>query len=252
MFGLRGKINKAMDLYESGEYEKSLKLCQDILKNDSSYVSLWITAGNVFYVSKKYEAAIRYYREALKRAPDNFSAWINWANSCIELKKYQEAIQCAAQGIKINPDSKLPYTIMGNAYNELEKYPESITCLKEALKRDKNDPWLHNYLSQSYQKNGNYIDSLSSAWKAIELGEDGDNSHQINISYLFYEIAMEKGLDSILECVELWVKKYGTNPIVKYTANALMRNAQIKRADISYVRNIFDIFANKAIRYEET
>lgn len=244
MFGLRGKINKAMDLYESGEYEKSLKLCQDILKSDSSNASIWVTAGNVYYVNKKFEEAIKYYREAIKHAPDNFSAWINWANSCIELKKYQEAIQCAAQGIKINPDSKLPYTIMGNAYNELEKYPESITCLKEALKRDKNDPWLHNYLSQSYQKNGNYIDSLSSAWKAIELGEDGDNSHQINISYLFYEIAMEKGLDSILECVELWVKKYGTNPIVKYTANALMRNAQIKRADISYVRNIFDIFAS--------
>ncbi len=243
MFGLRGKIDKAIALYESGDYAKSLKLCRDILKSDSSNASIWVTAGNVYYVNKNFEEAIKYYREALKHAPENFSAWINWANCCCELKKYKEALQCAAQGIKIHPESKLPYTIMGNAYNELEKYPESITCFKEALKRDKNDPWLYNYLSQSYQKNGNYIESLSAAWKAVELGEEGDNSHQINIGYLFYEIAIEKGLDSVLECVELWVKKYGTNPIVKYTANALMRNAQIKRADISYVRNIFDIFA---------
>ena len=90
MFGLRGKIDKAIALYESGDYAKSLKLCRDILKSDSSNASIWVTAGNVYYVNKKFEEAIKYYREAVKHVPENFSAWINWANCCCELKKYKE------------------------------------------------------------------------------------------------------------------------------------------------------------------
>lgn len=243
MFGLQGKIDKALTLYESGEYEKSLKLCQRILKSDSSHSCIWITAGNVYYMNKDYATAACYYQKALARTPDSFSGWINWSNCQSELKNYKKAIYGGRQALKLQPNNKIPYTILGNNYNALEKYPESIACFKQALKIDERDPWVYNYLSQSYQKNGNYIESLSCAWKAVELGDKDDNSHHINLGYLFYEIAMEKGVESIVDCVDLWVKKYGINPIVKYTSNALINNTQIKKADLGYVRDIFDIFA---------
>ena len=45
------------------------------------------------------------------------------------------------------------------------------------------------------------------------------------------------------ECVDLWNKKYGQNPVVAYIVNSLFGNTKIKSANPNYVRNIFDVFA---------
>lgn len=242
MFGLNNKIDKALQSYENGEYEKSYRLCCKVLKSDSQNTCILITLGNIFYMQNKYEAAAKYYEQAIKIAPDNYSALINLANSYYEIKQYDKSIEYANRAAIIHPKEKVAYTIMGNSYGEKEQYSKAIDCFKKALEIDNQDAWLYNYLSQNYQKNGSFISSLSCAWKAVRLGQ-GEDAHHINLGYLFYEISTEKGLDSILECLELWYKEYGKNPIVAYTYNALLHNTKIKVADSRYVKNIFDIFA---------
>ena len=243
MFGINRKIDKALELYNHGELEKSLQLCRRILKSDSNNAGILITLGNIFYIRNDYKQAIEYYQRALRIAPDNYSALINIANSCYELHRYDEALGYAARAKILEPDNKLAYIILGNSFSEKGLYDESVSNLEKAGNLDSSDPWIYNYLSQSYQKNGNYMAALSCGWKAVELAPSDDNAHHINLSYLFYETAQETGVDAIRECVELWYKKYGNNPLVKYVGGALLQDKKIKAADISYVKNIFDVFA---------
>lgn len=96
---------------------------------------------------------------------------------------------------------------MGNSYQELEDYDSAVKALTAAAKLDPSDSWIYNYLSQGYLKQQNYLQAISSAWKAVELSADEDDeAHQINLGYLFYEVALDKKADSIADCVKLWLK----------------------------------------------
>ena len=244
MFGINRKIDKAIEAYEQGNLAQSLSLCKKILSVDSNNSSVLITAGNIFYVQNNYDSAINLYARVLQKNPHHYSALINIANSFYELKAFDKAIFYAQKALEQNHQNKLPYQILGNAYLGQENYPQAIENLTKSLEADSSDPWIYNALSQAYQKTGNYIASLSNAWKAVEKSSAGDDSHHINIGYLFYEIALDKGVDVIVDCVDLWYKKYGRNPVVHYMANALFGNPQIKSADKRYVQNIFDAFAS--------
>lgn len=244
MFGINRKIDKAITAYEQGDFAKSLSLCKQILSVDSENSSVLITAGNIFYVQNNYDSAIKLYARVLQKNPSHYSALINIANSFYELKNFDKAIFYAEQALSQNAQNKLPYQILGNAYLGKEDYAKAIDNLTKSLEQDSSDPWIYNSLSQAYQKTGDYIASLSNAWKAVEKSPAGDDSHHINIGYLFYEIALEKGVDVIVDCVDLWYKKYGRNPVVAYMANSLFGNTQIKSADKRYVQNIFDAFAS--------
>ncbi len=243
MFGINKKIDKAINLYDKGEFDKSLSLCLRILNADSENSSILITAGNIFYVRNDYDSAIKYYTRVLKKNPAHYSALVNMSNSCFELKRYDDALYYAARALRKDKTGKLPYIILGNSYFAKEDYPRAVFYMEKAAELDSSDPWIYNTLSQAYQKSGDYIASLSNAWKAVEKAPAEDDAQQINLGYLFYEIALEKGVEVITECVDLWYKKYGRNPLVSYMANSLFGSLQIKEADRKYVQNIFDVFA---------
>lgn len=241
---LNDKIDKAVELYEKGDLQKSLNLCRKLLEADPDNVYVLINIGNIYYVQNDYVSASVYYQKAVDADPYNYSALINLANSYFELKNYMDAIHYARNAVECRPTEKLAYIILGNSYFEMEKYQDSIAALEAAQGLDSNDPWVYNYLSQSYQKISDYIKAVSNAWKAVEKSAEKDDSHHINLGYLFYEIALDKGADSIAECVRLWVKKYNANPLVSYMGNALLGNTEIKAADPRYLRDVFDVFAS--------
>lgn len=243
MFGINKKIDKAITLYEQGHLSDSQALCLQILKSAPDNPSILITLGNIFYVKNDYDSALRYYARVLQKNQHDYPALINVANCCYELKRYDDAIRYAELALEKDSHNKHAYLVLGNSYLAQENYAQAIANLEQAVKIDSSDPWTYNTLSQAYQKNGNYIASLSNAWKAVEKSPAGDDSQHINLGYLFYEIAAEKGIEVITECVDLWNKKYGQNPVVAYIVNSLFGNTKIKSANPNYVRNIFDVFA---------
>ena len=65
MFGINNTIDKALNAYEKGEYEKSYALCCELLKSDSQNTCVLITIGNIFYMQNKYAEAVKYYEKAI-------------------------------------------------------------------------------------------------------------------------------------------------------------------------------------------
>ncbi len=120
--------------------------------------------------------------------------------------------------------------------------------MKKACLLNGDDFWARSYLGQALQKNGEYETALQETLRAVELS-GGDDSQQINMAYALYETALENGADSIQKISSEWRRKYGENPIVKYAFSALDSNGGFVKSDGSYVRKIFDIFAED---FEET
>lgn len=243
-FNFNSKIDTAIELYDKGKLQKSLRLCNELLAVDSSNPYVLITLGNIYYVQNNYKKASDFYQNAVDFNPENYSATINLANSYYELKNYLDAVYYAKNAIKQKPEEKIGYVILGNSYFELENYADSIIAFEQALKIDPSDVWVYNYLSQSYNKANNYIKAVSNGWKAVELSYGKDDAHHLNLGYIFYEIALEKDADSIADCIKLWHSKYANNSIVRYMGNALLKNQKIKTADPKYLQNIFDVFAS--------
>ncbi len=238
------KIDKAIELYEQGNLKKARSLCLRLLEKDADNSHVLITLGNIFYVQNDYSVAEKYYQKAADVSPFSYPALVNLANSLYEQKKYAAAAEYARRAAECKSDEKLAYIILGNSYQELEDYDSAVKALTAAAKLDPSDSWIYNYLSQGYLKQQNYLQAISSAWKAVELSADEDDeAHQINLGYLFYEVALDKKADSIADCVKLWLKKYSDNPLVNYMGNALLSNQNIKTANAKYVKDIFDVFA---------
>ncbi len=236
-------IDRALSLYENGQISKAEKLCKKILRTDGKNIHALITLGNIYYIQNDYNSAENYYKKAVSVADDNYPAMANLANCLYEEKKYKQACNYAQKAIDLKKDDKLAYIILGNSSQEIDKIEEAVSSLLTAVNLDPTDSWAYNYLSQAYFKQRDYLKAISCAWKAVKLSERNENAHHINLGYLFYEIALEEKIDSMVDCIKLWVKNYKDNPIVNYMGNALLNNQKIKMADTQYLQNIFDIFS---------
>lgn len=63
------------------------------------------------------------------------------------------------------------------------------------------------------------------------------------MNYLLYETAQEKGAASIAREVDLWERKFGSDPQVKFMIRALRNDRDAGIADSGYVNTVFDVFA---------
>ncbi len=241
---LNRKIDKAITLYEQGNLKKSLKHCLKLLKKTPTNPQLLITLGNIFYIQNNYAKATEYYQQAVDLAPFNYPALANLANSFFEQKIYPRAVEYARRAVECRKEEKLGYVILGNSYQEMNNFDSAVKYLEEAARIDPSDSWTFNYLSQAYAKQENYLKAIASAWKAVTIAKEEREAHHINLGYLFYEVALEKDVPPIAECIKLWLKKYSDDPVVNYMGNALLGNQKIKIADAKYLQDIFDVFSS--------
>lgn len=201
-----------------------------------------INLGNTAFIDGNYDEAIKLYNQVLAADENSSLPLVNLANAYFTIKEYAKAIDYAKKTLAIDSSSQLALIVLGNSYLAVEQLEDSLFYLQEALKCDSTDIWLLNSLSQVYQKMGHYSSAIFSANKAIELS-NCDDSQSINMGYLLYEIALEKGCDYVLPTAKKLLDSYPDNLILNHMCNSLLSTSGIKVAPAHFVRNIFDVFA---------
>ncbi|MFV0626487.1 MAG: tetratricopeptide repeat protein [Alphaproteobacteria bacterium] len=235
-------VNLSIIYYELKEYDMAEKYAQKVLKKDSKNNSALIILGNIFYGQRQYEKALDLYLYLSSYQKNNYISSINLANTYMELKKYHEAVKYAMEAQEIAPQKAVPYSVLGNAYRELEKDAEAILALEKAVEINPDDAWNYNYLSQIYQKLEKYNEALGFGYQAVLKNEELNNSHHINFGYLLYEIS-EKDMVSVQRFAQEWLDTFPQSEVVKYMANAILKEEKMHRANDEYLKNIFDVFA---------
>lgn len=235
-------IRKAENFYRRGAFERTEKICRRILKTEADNFRVLTLLGNAYFCRRDYPGAMFCYQKIEKLYPDYVVNLINLANVCFEEKQYSQAKGYAERALLSDPENAAALSLLGNALLNMKNYDEAITILTRLLNLCPLDFWAANSLSQAWQKKGNFSLAFSYALRAVEKS-GGDASQQLNLNYLLYETAQEKGAASIAREVDLWERKFGSDPQVKFMIRALRNDRDAGIADSGYVNTVFDVFA---------
>lgn len=202
-----------------------------------------VVAGNRLYEKGKFKKALKHYLNAKRLSKDDFATNMNCANANFMLKKYSKTIYYLEKLKVKNKDNKKVLLLLARACFEAEKYEKAEEYFEELIAAGEENSWNYNWLSQCLQKNGKYEKAIECAWKAVELSEDNDEAHQLNLGYLLYEVKLEDNNINILNICKKWIENYPNNAIAQYLGNSALGNMTEGKKVLAGVKNIFDAFA---------
>lgn len=233
---------QASNYYHAGDYVKAARLSQKAFKYDPQNISALTNLGNLCFLQNDYQNAMEYYARIYKLNPSYILNLLNLANTCFELKDYDQCCKFSLQVLAKEENHKMALSLLGNSYLAQEKLQESLAVFEHLLKVDPQDIWTRNSLSQAYQKIGSYDLAFEHAWQGVVLS-GGEDSQQLNLGYLLYEISLENGVENIRNRVQKWRLAFPENPVVNYMSCALENDPKVQMADPDYLRRVFDNFA---------
>lgn len=99
-------MNRAVELYENGEYDKSIMDFNRVIRINPNNNEALINKGVLLAAMGKYKEAIINYDKILEMNPYDKAVLFNKANSLFYLNKYDEALECFKNILKLNPTKK--------------------------------------------------------------------------------------------------------------------------------------------------
>jgi len=137
-------IEKAKGLVKNEEFEKAIKILEELYQEQSDVDiknilinALFAYGGylNDFYVLE-YEKSIKYFKRIIEIDPNNYRAHYNLGIAYFELKLFEEALNSYKNAISIKPDYKHIYYNIGLLHEENENLEEAIKAYESALEID--------------------------------------------------------------------------------------------------------------------
>jgi len=138
-------IKKANLLKDSQEYEKSLRILEELYKenpNSSDIKKLLIDTLfayggylNDFY-TLKYEKAREMFERILILDPDNYRVHYNLGLALFNIGDMKKAKKSLTRALKIKPDYKYCFYNLGLIYEETGNYKKALNYYVKALKVD--------------------------------------------------------------------------------------------------------------------
>jgi tetratricopeptide (TPR) repeat protein len=166
-------------------YQKSLAMCDQIRKEDSSFdyeskiVVIYSNLGSVYINKWEFDKALQYYRMTLGylqkennpaylssaynnigiiyKAKEQYDSAFFYYNKALEIRKMEHDLRGLAQ----------VYTNIGDCYYQVKDYSKAISTLNEAISLGKRTGALAtqmkaaNFLSDAYAKTGDYSNALA-------------------------------------------------------------------------------------------
>ena len=235
--------NLAIIFYEMHNYAEAKTYAAKALKINSANMAALSVLGNLKYRKKDYNAALGYYHRAMDVQRDFYTAVLNAASVYYECRDFNTAYFYAKRTVQSYPDSGEAQSLLANICVELGRFDEAILVLAALYQKNPKDFWLCNLLSQAFQQKKEYERALEMGWRAVTLSK-GENEQQINFGYLLYEVAVESPGTDVLSYARKWMEKYPDHPVARHMGNAMINAGQVSQINSSYIRDIFDVFAD--------
>lgn len=194
---IKDKVNIAIELQQSGQFDEAEKLYTEILKTDPNntdvlnlygllnyqknniadaifYIKKAIelkpdayfyeNLGRIYFDCEKIEMAINTYKKALELEPYSFSVLFNLASAYKKNKQFKDSIATYKDALIFEPDYADIYFNLGNIYEEIGDTSEAINYYKKAVEYNPNDIEFQYFLAVSYLK----VKNFEEGWKCFE------------------------------------------------------------------------------------
>jgi antitoxin component YwqK of YwqJK toxin-antitoxin module/Tfp pilus assembly protein PilF len=194
----RELLKKAEQLYDSGDYKKSMSIYDQIDWNDSNYTKSLYGRVLDYQADSQFNMAIELCEEALKlrdqreTEPDIYNTY---GNLFTNTKQNEKAISVFNEAIRKYPSFSLLYFNKGVSLFEQERYADAESVFKEALLINPYIYSAHFYLGLCAINEGKIVPAFLSFTGYLLVNPEGKyNKRCINIL-----AAIAGGKDEILE-----------------------------------------------------
>jgi predicted TPR repeat methyltransferase len=267
-----GQLQQAVRLHQQGQLEAAEALYRAILHTDPQYAGALQLLGVIAGQRGHAEQAIELIDQSLAIEPANAPAWSNRGNALLELKRYTEALESYDRALALNPKYAEALHNRGLALHNLNRTEEALASYDRALELRPDYPQALNHRGIVLAKTGRKPEALAAFRRAVAL-QPADPEFHANLGKVLIDLrqleSAEKSLRQSLqigktaaafeglgralyqlgrpeEAIDLyrqWLTFEPENPIAQHLA-AVSGTAIPERASDSYVRNVFDAFAD--------
>ena len=130
-------FTRAMDSFDSGDYESSIKFYSRVIELDSSIYQAYNNRGNAYSQVAKYTEALEDYDMAIDLNPLFFQAYNNRGNAKFQMGLLKEALLDFELAIKLNPEYAEPYHNKANLICITEGFSEeAVRNYKASIERN--------------------------------------------------------------------------------------------------------------------
>jgi len=139
-------IEKAKVLVKNEEFEKAIKILEDLYQQQSDVDiknnlidALFAYGGylNDYYVLE-YDESINFFKRIIELDSENYRAYYNLGIAYFNLNRFEEALNSYKIALSIKPDHKHVYYNIGLLHEKTENLENAIEAYEKALKIDPN------------------------------------------------------------------------------------------------------------------
>ena len=137
-------IEQLEDAYCDGDYERTIELCDTILKDDSGNQTALGYKAKSLYLLDMLDDALNLLDDAIKSYPNNYHFWNVMAEVLMETEQYDKAIECFERVFEIGVSDETALAFIRMDYEscislkmdqliEAEKYVDAWKCHNQLL-----------------------------------------------------------------------------------------------------------------------
>ena len=139
-------IERAKDLVKSDEFEKAIKILEDLYQHqpdidvkNNLIDALFAYGGylNDYYVLE-YDESINFFKRIIELDSENYRAHYNLGIAYFNLNRFEEALNSYKIALSIKPDHKHVYYNIGLLHEKNENLENAIEAYEKALEIDPN------------------------------------------------------------------------------------------------------------------
>ncbi len=136
----RFRKNLALIYFQTGELEKSIKICKNIIKENPKFSSALILLSNNYKKKGDIDKAVTYLEKARKIEPTNLLLQTDYSFLLLQNKKYDQVItECLDNLSKGNKTADI-YNHLGMAYFKKKNIPDAQDAYLKALSLKEKNP----------------------------------------------------------------------------------------------------------------
>ncbi|MCB0643600.1 MAG: tetratricopeptide repeat protein [Phaeodactylibacter sp.] len=162
-------FTQAMRQFEQENFEQSLVLFNDLLRQAPDYPEALLYRGLSLELSGQTDAALADYSTLLQANPEDHWARHYRASLYFHLKQYEPAINDYDTLLIFNPVDDMAFSSRALCYMDLGEWEKAEKDLNVAITMEPQVPSYYFYLAWIYSVRGNYLEAIPQYSMAIEL-----------------------------------------------------------------------------------
>ncbi len=237
---LEKALELAVYLQQQNRHDEAEEIFKRILEVAPDHADALHYYGIAKHFQRDSEKAIELIERALSLAPDYLHAYNNIGNIYLQKGQFEKAETAYRKVLELDPNFKIAYNNLGVALKGCGRIVEAIDILLKAIQLDP-------YSKTPYQNLGNVFRRENELENAMEVYLEAlaQRIHNPNIyRHLIGSLKICGEEEIAIQILRQFLDFDPDNPWVRHTLSAFTGENIPPRADDSYVREVFDCFAD--------